>query len=92
MIEKEFVIENRLGLHARPAALFVRAASKFRCGVKVIKNVSGDKVEVNGKSVMGILMLAVACGERVSVVLDGPDEQDALQVFEDLFAEKFSEE
>ncbi|MFH2201960.1 MAG: HPr family phosphocarrier protein [Elusimicrobiota bacterium] len=92
MIEQEFTVENRLGLHARPAALFVRAASKFRCQVKVTKNVDGDKIEVNGKSVMGILMLAVAYGERVSVVLDGPDEQEALRAFGDLFAEKFSEE
>lgn len=92
MIEKEFVIENRLGLHARPASLFVQTGSKFRCGVKVRKDVDDEKVVVNGKSVMGLMMLAAACGERVTVMLDGPDEEDAVKAFEALFSSKFDEE
>lgn len=92
MIEKEFVMENRLGLHARPAALFVQTGSRFKCGVKVAKESDGEKIVVNGKSVMGLMMLAVACGESISLMLDGPDEKEALEAFKALFAEKFHED
>ena len=92
MIEHLFVIKNKLGLHARPASLFVQTASRHRCKVTVTKSQSGEDVVVNGKSVMGIMMLAAACGEEVKVVLDGPDEREALKRLEDLFARKFDEE
>lgn len=92
MIEREFVVPNKLGLHARPASLFVQAGSRHRCSVKVSKAVNGEEVVVNGKSVMGLMMLAAACGERIRVVLDGPDEDRALKDFEDLFKRKFDEE
>lgn len=92
MIEQLFVVKNKLGLHARPASLFVQTASRHRCKVTVVKNHSGEEVVVNGKSVMGIMMLAAAFGEEVKVVLDGPDEKEALKRLEDLFARKFDEE
>lgn len=91
MKERVFTIPNRLGLHARPASLFVQAGSKYRCAVKVTK-LSGDEFEVNGKSVMGLMMLAAANGERVRVVVDGPDEEKALSDIEALFHRKFDEE
>jgi len=92
MTEKEFTVENKLGLHARPASLFVQTASKFKCDVKVRKEVGDETVVVNGKSVMGLMMLAVACGEKVAVLLDGPDEDKAVASFQDLFDRKFDEE
>lgn len=92
MIEKLFVVKNRLGLHARPASLFVQTASRHRCKVSVTKSQSGEEVVVNGKSVMGLMMLAAAYGEKVKVVLDGPDEDEALKRLEDLFSRKFDEE
>jgi phosphocarrier protein len=92
MTEKEFTVENKLGLHARPASLFVQTASKFKCDVKVRKEVGDETVVVNGKSVMGLMMLAVACGEKVTVLLDGPDEDKAVALFQDLFNRKFDEE
>ena len=92
MIERQFVIENQLGLHARPASLFVQTGGKFRCEVKVRKEVNGENVVVNGKSVMGLMMLAAACGERITIAFDGSDEEEAVKAFEELFASKFDEE
>ena len=92
MTEKTFVVKNRLGLHARPASLFAQTSSRFRSEVKVSKSMDGEEVVVNGKSVMGLMMLAAACGESVKVVLDGPDEKEALKRLEDLFNRKFDEE
>jgi phosphocarrier protein HPr len=89
--EKNFVVPNKLGLHARPAALFVHTAAKFQCSVKVSKVARGDRMVVNGKSVMGIMMLAVACGETLKVILEGADEERAMREFEDLFERKFDE-
>ena len=85
-------MRNKLGLHARPASLFVQTASRHRCKVTVSKDQGGEEIVVNGKSVMGIMMLAAACGEQVKVILDGPDEKDALKRLEDLFLRKFDEE
>ena len=85
MIEKAFVVRNRLGLHARPASLFVQTSSRHRCKVSVSKDQNGEEIVVNGKSVMGLMMLAAACGESVKVVLDGPDEKEALKRLEELF-------
>lgn len=92
MIEKTFTIKNKLGLHARPAALFVQASVRHNCKIQVSKVQSGEEIVVNGKSVMGIMMLAAACGEQVKVVLEGADETQALQGFEDLFQRNFDEE
>ena len=92
MKEKVFTVTPRLGLHARPAALFVQASVKYRCSVKVAKLDASDPMEVNGKSVMGLMMLAAANGEKLKVVLDGPDEEQALAAFEALFEKKFDED
>ena len=88
MIEAEFIVKNRLGLHARPAAMLVQLAAKFRSEIKVAK---GD-VEVNGKSVMGLMMLAAECGSRVRITAEGADEKKAVDEIGRLFDKKFDEE
>ena len=88
MIEAELVIQNQLGLHARACALFVRAAAKFQSNVLV----SRDDLEVNGKSIMGVMMLAAEEGSSIKVRTDGPDEKEALQALADLVNGKFGGE
>ena len=86
--EKEITIVNRLGMHARPAAMFVRIASRFRCDIWVEKD--GD--EINGKSIMGLMMLAAGQGSKLLVRCEGPDADRAMQEIEQLIASKFSED
>jgi phosphocarrier protein len=88
MIERAFVIKNKLGLHARPAALFVREASRFKSSVVVVK----DGLEVNGKSVMGLMLLAAESGAKLTVRADGADEGEALDALQKIFERKFDEE
>ncbi len=88
MQERTFVVENKLGLHARPAALFVQTTHKFQSQIRVLK----DGQEVDGKSIMGILTLAAEKGSRLTVVAEGPDESEALNQLEDIFKRKFDEE
>lgn len=79
-VEKEVIIRNKQGLHARPAALFVQVANKFDSSITIKK----DDQEVNGKSIMGILILAAERGTRVTIIAQGPDAQDALEKLVDL--------
>jgi len=88
MLQKEFLIINKLGLHARASALFVKTSSRFNSDVKLAR----DDVEVNGKSIMGIMMLAASKGSSVRLTVDGPDETDAFQTISDLIASGFGEE
>jgi phosphocarrier protein len=88
VIEHEVAIVNRLGLHARAAAKLVHLAGRFRSDVKILK----DGEVVDGKSILGLLMLAAAQGERVRLRTDGPDEQEAMAALEDLIARRFEEE
>lgn len=88
MLKKEFLIINKLGLHARASALFVKTASRFNSEVKLAK----EGVEVNGKSIMGIMMLAASKGTTVCLSVEGSDEADALQSIGDLIANGFGEE
>ncbi len=88
MSEIQLVIRNQLGLHARACALFVKAASKFKSEIVV----SRDDLEVNGKSIMGVMMLAAEEGATILVKADGPDEADALQVIRELVDGKFGGE
>lgn len=87
VIEKTLKVRNRLGLHARPAALFVQTAGRFRCQVKVAK---GD-IEVNGKSMMGLMMLAAEQGSDLKISLDGDDAPLAMAELEKLFNRNFDE-
>jgi phosphocarrier protein HPr len=88
MLRKEFLIINKLGLHARASALFVKTASRFTAEVKLAK----EGVEVNGKSIMGIMMLAASKGTTVTLSVDGTDEDEALHTIDDLITNGFGEE
>lgn len=88
MIMKDFVVTNRLGIHARPAALFAKAASSFVSDIRVVK----DGLEVNGKSIMGIMMLAAAQGNTITIRAQGPDEGEAVRVLGELLESRFGEE
>ncbi len=88
MIEKTFIINNRLGLHARPASLFVKTTSRFASSVKIIR----DGQEIDGKSIMGLLMLAAGPGTELKIVADGPDENDVLSAVGELFNRHFDDD
>lgn len=88
MLQKDFLIINKLGLHARASALFVKTSSRYSSDVKLAR----DDVEVNGKSIMGIMMLAASKGSSVRLTVDGTDESEAFQVIGDLIATGFGEE
>lgn len=74
IVEREIVIQNETGLHARPAALFVQIASSFESNITIIK----DDQKVNGKSIMGILMLAAERGAKIKIIADGNDAREAV--------------
>ena len=87
-IEKEITIINRLGLHARPAANFVRIASGYRSEIWVEK----DGENINGKSIMGLMMLAAGQGSKLLVQCEGPDADKAMEELEDLINRRFGED
>lgn len=87
-LEKEITILNRLGLHARPAAMFVRIASRYRAEVWVEKE--GERV--NGKSIMGLMMLAAGQGSKLKIECEGPDADRALQELNELIQARFNED
>ena len=88
MIEETLKINNKHSLHARPAAQFVKVAGKFKSDIKVIK----DGLEVNGKSIMGIMMLAAEPGSEIGLSIDGDDEHEAITALRELIENKFYEE
>jgi phosphocarrier protein HPr len=88
MTQKTLIVQNRLGLHARPAALVVSEASKYHSEIYLNK----DGVEINAKSIMGVMMLAAEMGSHIMVTASGEDEQEAVAAIEALFASKFDEE
>jgi len=87
-LQKEVMILNKLGLHARPAAMFVRVANKHRAEIWIEK----DGEQVNGKSIMGLMMLAAGQGSRVVISAEGADAQNALNELELLVQRRFDEE
>ncbi len=88
MQQQEFEIINKLGLHARASALFVKNAGRFQAEIRLAR----ESVEVNGKSIMGIMMLAAAKGTTVRLTIDGPDEEEAMQVIGELIKDGFGED
>jgi phosphocarrier protein len=88
MQNRTVTIVNKLGLHARAAAKFVTLASSFASDIRVARN--GQ--EVNGKSIMGVMMLAASRGSVISLIADGEDEQDAVNRLAELIAQRFGEE
>ncbi len=87
-IQKEVTILNKLGLHARPAAMFVRVANKHRADIWVEK----DGEQVNGKSIMGLMMLAAGQGTKLLLSVEGTDAEKAIQELELLIEKRFDEE
>jgi len=88
MIEKIFKINNKHGLHARPAAHLVKVAGQFKSNIKIMK----DGYEINGKSIMGVMMLAAEPGSEVLFIIDGQDEKEALIGIQELFDNNFFED
>lgn len=87
MLTQQVTIVNRLGLHARAAAKFVQTAAAFTCEISVIK--AGNKV--NGKSIMGLMMLAASQGTTLELVTSGDNEEGAMQALVALIADRFGE-
>jgi phosphocarrier protein HPr len=88
VMTKDFLVSNKLGIHARPAAMFVKIANRFSCDIFVEKD--GEKV--NGKSIMGLMMLAAGPGSKLTVSAQGQDAPQALAELETLVKRKFDEE
>lgn len=85
---RSVTVINKLGVHARPAALFVRTANKFASDITIEK----DGEQVNGKSIMGLMMLAAGQGSKLDLIAVGPDAEAAVHELELLFQRKFDEE
>lgn len=88
MIELNLKINNRLGLHARPAALIAQTAAGFKSSIQLTK----DGVNVNAKSIMGVMMLAAEYGSELMLCTEGDDEKAAADAIKKLFDDKFNEE
>ncbi|HLN81771.1 MAG TPA: HPr family phosphocarrier protein [Thermoanaerobaculia bacterium] len=88
MIERELAIRNRLGLHARAAAKFVQTASRYKSEVKIRKN--GE--EVDGKSILGLLLLAASQGTQITIAVSGEDEDAAFEAVHGLVERRFDED
>ncbi len=86
-VEKSCTVRNKMGLHARPAALIVQTANRFACDVTLLK----DGQNVNGKSIMGVLMLAAAKGTVVTVKTDGEQAKECAEAIAQLFEKGFNE-
>lgn len=87
-VKEQVEIVNELGMHARAAGAFVKTSEKFRSNIKVSK----DGMEVNGKSIMGLMMLAASKGSCIILDIDGDDEQEAFAALNELICNKFGEE
>ncbi|MCC7519075.1 MAG: HPr family phosphocarrier protein [Verrucomicrobiae bacterium] len=88
VVIRQFIVVNKLGIHARPAAMFVKTATKFQSEITVEK----DGEQVNGKSIMGLMMLAAGCGAKLKVSAKGADAAKALSELEQLLIAKFNED
>ena len=87
MLQQTTTIVNKLGLHARAAAKFVTQASLFDAEINIKRN----NLDVNGKSIMGVMMLAAAKGSEIELIIDGQDEKQAMQSLLELIANRFGE-
>jgi phosphocarrier protein len=88
MVEQTVTIQNRLGLHARACSVFVKEAAKFASHVLVVR----DGLEVNGKSILGVMMLAAEMGAQITIRVDGKDEKETLEALVRVVNDKFGEE
>jgi phosphocarrier protein HPr len=87
-VSKILVVQNKLGIHARPAALFAKTANRFKSDVFVEK----DGETINAKSIMGLMMLAAGPGSKILIIAKGPDAGEAVKAIEDLLESKFGED
>lgn len=87
MVTKEVVVNNQVGLHARPATFFIQKANEFKCGLWVEK----DERRVNAKSLLGVLSLGIIKGTTISIIADGADEETAADTLCKLIESNFSE-
>ncbi len=87
MVEKEIVVKNKLGLHARAAVKFVNMANRFSSAVKIVK----DETEIDGKSILGILTLAATQGTPIMIRVSGKDEEEAMNALVKLVNGNFGE-
>jgi len=87
MVERSVLVQNAHGIHARPAAEIVKAAAKFRANITIAR----DDLEVNGKSIMGVMMLAAECGATVVIRADGDDAEAAVDALAGVIVSKFGE-
>ena len=87
MAERTVTIVNRNGVHARPAAEIVKTAGRFASNVTIVR----DDLEVNGKSIMGVMMLAAECGSQITLRATGDDADEAVEALAQLVAAKFGE-
>jgi phosphocarrier protein len=87
MIERVVTIANKNGLHARPAAEIVKLAAKFKSDIRIAR----DELEVNGKSIMGVMMLAAEYGAALNLKADGPDAKEAVDALSKLISTRFGE-
>src|SRR3989454_5627047 len=88
IMTKDLIVATKLGIHARPAAMFVKTANRFNCEIFVEK----DGERVNGKSIMGLMMLAAGPGSKLTITAEGPDAARALAELEALMHRKFDED
>ena len=87
MVSKEIIVQNQVGLHARPATFFIQKANEFNCSIRISK----DERKVNAKSLLGVLSLGITRGTSVMLTADGSDEEKALEELESLVASNFAE-
>ena len=87
MVIKETVVNNQVGLHARPATFFIQKANEYKSSIWVEK----DERRVNAKSLLGVLSLGIVKGTSISLIADGPDENEALEGLTDLISTNFCE-
>jgi len=86
--QKDFTIQNKVGLHARPAAVFVQTANKFKSNVSIEK----DGMRVSAKSILGVLSLGAEKGVKICVEIEGEDEQEAMATISEVIANRFGDE
>lgn len=87
MIDKEVIVQNQVGLHARPATFFIQRANEFKCNMWVEK----DERKVSAKSLLGVLSLGITRGTVIKIVADGTDENEALEALAELISSDFAE-
>ena len=87
MVSKEIVVQNQVGLHARPATFFIQKATEFKSSIWVTK----DDRKINAKSLLGVLSLGVTRGTSIIVSAEGPDEQEAVDALDALIASNFAD-